>query len=195
MKVPEILVVRRHPVAGTSHLTLTQLLCQRADGATHWWDAVERPQSVRNVAAIFPVTLERTVVLVEQFRPPVETRALELPAGLCDIPGEPFEVAALRELQEETGYTGEILHRTPPSAESSGTIVGRLHLFIAAAMDRGEPKHDPAEAFMAPAIYEFSLDDLPAALLRYHAQYPKNLIDPKILTGCEWWRYFEGGGT
>ena len=40
-----------------------------------------------------------------KFRHPVNNNVLELPAGLID-PGEtPFETA-LRELKEETGYTG-----------------------------------------------------------------------------------------
>ena len=195
MGIPAITVVGRTAVCGTGHLQLVHLTCQRPDGRTHVWDAVERPRGVRDVVVVFPVTLDRKVILIEQFRPPNETRALELPAGLCDIPGEPFEAAALRELQEETGYAGEILHQTPPSAESSGMIVSRLHLFIAAAMDRGEPKHDPAETFMAPLVWEFPLDDLPGALLRYALECPKNLIDPKILTGYAWWKHFEGGET
>lgn len=195
MDIPEILVVRRHPVAGTGHLTLMQLLCQRADGRTHVWDDVERPRGVQDVVAVFPVTLDRHVVCIEQFRPPVETRVLELPAGLCDIPGELLEIAAARELREETGYVGEILHRTPTSAESSGTIAGRLHLFLAAAMDRGEPAWDPAEAFMAPRIIEFPLDHLAAMLLQYAREHPRNLVDPKIMAGRDWWRHFEGGAT
>ena len=40
-----------------------------------------------------------------QFRPPIEKLSIELPAGLID-PGESAGEAALRELKEETGYTG-----------------------------------------------------------------------------------------
>lgn len=49
-------------------------------------------------------------LMVEQYRPPVGCRVLELPAGLMD-PGESPEEAALRELYEETGVkvSGESL--------------------------------------------------------------------------------------
>lgn len=48
---------------------------------------------------------------------------------------------------------------------------------------------------MAPVIYELPLEDLPAALLQYASEHPKNLVDPKIVAGRTWWRHFEGGAT
>ncbi len=194
MEIPDITVVGRTAVCGTGHLQLAQLTCRRSDGRTHVWDAVERTRGVRDVVVVFPVTLARTVVLIEQFRPPVETRTLELPAGLCDIPGELFDDAGLRELEEETGYVGSIVQTLPPSAESSGSLASRLHLLLIGVTERRVPQRDAAEEFMAPRIIELPLDNLPTALLEYHAQYPKNLIDPKILTGRDWWKYFEEGG-
>ena len=62
---------------------------------------LERPDA----AIIFPVTREGTVVLVRQYRPPLERMELGLPAGLVDTGEEP-EAAARRELQEETGCAG-----------------------------------------------------------------------------------------
>jgi len=45
-------------------------------------------------------------IIVEQFRIPVRTGTIEFPAGLIDA-GESAEEAAIRELQEETGYVGQ----------------------------------------------------------------------------------------
>ena len=44
-----------------------------------------------------------------QYRPPVRQTTVELPAGLIDK-NETAEAAALRELREETGFVGSILH-------------------------------------------------------------------------------------
>ena len=62
---------------------------------------LERPDA----AIIFPITESNEVVLVRQYRPPLEMMELGLPAGLVEA-GEHPEQAARRELAEETGYTG-----------------------------------------------------------------------------------------
>jgi 8-oxo-dGTP pyrophosphatase MutT (NUDIX family) len=47
-------------------------------------------------------------LLQKQFRPPIDAVTIEVPAGLMDE-GETAEECALRELKEETGYTGVVM--------------------------------------------------------------------------------------
>ena len=71
------------------------------------WEYVSRTRGVS--AAVILAIEEGHVLLVEQFRAPLQSRCLELPAGLIgdDAEGEGAESAAIRELEEETGYRAE----------------------------------------------------------------------------------------
>jgi ADP-ribose pyrophosphatase len=70
------------------------------DGVAFQRDVVRHPGAVAMVA----VTESEAVVLVQQYRPAVDRWLLEVPAGTCDVDGEPGEVTARRELAEEVGY-------------------------------------------------------------------------------------------
>jgi ADP-ribose pyrophosphatase len=68
------------------------------------WEYVARTRSIS--AAVILAVDEGDVILVEQFRVPLGRRCLELPAGLIGVEqqGEAVQAAAIRELEEETGY-------------------------------------------------------------------------------------------
>lgn len=61
--------------------------------------AVRHPGAV----AVVPM-LGDDVVLIRQFRAPIDQMILEIPAGRLDVAGEPPEAAAIRECAEEIGY-------------------------------------------------------------------------------------------
>ncbi len=71
------------------------------------WEFIERLR-VTGIVVVVGITRKREVVLVEQYREAVQSRVLELPAGLAgDMGAESLEAAARREFEEETGYTGK----------------------------------------------------------------------------------------
>src|SRR5690625_750161 len=54
--------------------------------------------------AVIPITNDNKIICVEQYRKPLEQSLVEIPAGKLE-PGEKPEITAVRELEEETGYT------------------------------------------------------------------------------------------
>lgn len=71
------------------------------------WEYVSRTRGIS--AAVILAIDEGHAILVEQFRAPLQAHCLELPAGLIgdEVEGEEAATAAIRELEEETGYRAE----------------------------------------------------------------------------------------
>ncbi|GAA4769263.1 NUDIX hydrolase [Stakelama sediminis] len=68
------------------------------------WEYVSRARGIR--AAVILAVVDGDVLLVDQYRAPLQRRCLELPAGLVgdQDAGETALASAARELEEETGY-------------------------------------------------------------------------------------------
>ena len=110
---------------------------------------VERPDA----AIIFPLTTEGEVVLVRQYRPPIDMMELGLPAGLVEA-GEKPEAAARRELAEETGYTGSEWELLGSLASSPSLKDNWAYLFLARGVEEtvapDPDEHELVEAVRVP---------------------------------------------
>jgi ADP-ribose pyrophosphatase len=91
---------------------------------------IERPDA----AIVFPLTQSGEVVLVRQYRPPLDMMELGLPAGLVED-GESPEEAAARELSEETGYTGGEWEPLGSLASSPSLKDNWAYLFLARGVE------------------------------------------------------------
>ena len=102
------------------------------DGRQAQRDYVHYPEAV----AILPLLDDGRVLLIRQFRYSIGKVLLEVPAGKIDDPTEAREKAALRELEEETGYRATkiqyLFSHYPAVGYSSETI----HSFIATGLQK-----------------------------------------------------------
>jgi ADP-ribose pyrophosphatase len=93
------------------------------------WEYVSRTRGVS--AAVMLAIDEGKAILVEQYRVPLGRMSLELPAGLVgdEEEGEEIEAAAIRELEEETGYRAERMvdlgrfHASPGMSSEGFTLL------------------------------------------------------------------------
>lgn len=115
---------------------------------------IERPDA----AIVFPVTEDNQVVLVRQYRPPLQMMELGLPAGLVET-GEDPEAAARRELSEETGYSGGEWEQLGALASSPSLKDNWAYLFLARGVERSSgPNLDEFERLESLRV---PLDELP----------------------------------
>ena len=83
-----------------------------------------------NCVAIVALDAADNILLVKQFRKPVEKDLLEIPAGGID-PGETPEDAVRREMREETGFLPQKVAKLGGFYSSPGFCTEYLHLYLA----------------------------------------------------------------
>jgi ADP-ribose pyrophosphatase len=96
------------------------------DASTHEFFRLHAP----DWAQIVPVTPERDVVLIRQYRHGSQRISLEIPAGHVD-PGESPDAAAARECLEETGYRVATVESLGVTNPNPALFDNRLHSFCA----------------------------------------------------------------
>lgn len=114
--LPTFRATGEHVVARGWVITLTRAGFLDPDGVAFDRDVVRHPGAV----AVVAVTDDDSVVLVRQYRPALDQWILEVPAGTCDVAGEPVIDAARRELAEEVGYAAARLDLLTRTAISPG---------------------------------------------------------------------------
>lgn len=99
----------------------------------------------RGAIAVLVRHADGRILLVRQFRKPVEEEVLELVAGTLD-PGEDPAVCARRELAEETGFSADRLESLGDLYLTPGYSTERIHLFYAEVSgEPGEKQEDHDE--------------------------------------------------
>lgn len=103
--------------------------------------------AVRHPGAVAVVAVRGDdVLLIRQYRAPVDKLLLELPAGKLDVAGEPPGETAARELEEEIGYRPRSLERVGEFFTTPGFSDERMILYLATDLEEGEiTPHGPEE--------------------------------------------------
>lgn len=104
------------------------------------WEYVSRSRGIHAavILAIDDAPDGRHIILVEQYRVPMGMNCLEMPAGLVgdDTAGEAAELAAARELDEETGYAAAHWRNVGEFYSSPGMVTESFTLLVATGLTK-----------------------------------------------------------
>jgi ADP-ribose pyrophosphatase len=129
------------------------------DGERFTRDVVRHPGAV----AVVPATAHGTVLLVRQYRGPVDRAVLEIPAGTRDVEGEDPALTARRELEEEVGVRAGSMQRLTSVLNSPGFCDEETVLFLARDLEpTTTARHGHEERFID--VVELSWAEVDAML-------------------------------
>lgn len=142
------------------------------------WEYVSRARGIK--AAVILAIDDAHVVLVEQYRAPLGRNCLELPAGLVGDheAGEAVDVAAARELEEETGYRAAQIEVIGEFYSSPGMVSESFTLIRARGLTKvSEGGGVDGENI---TVHRVALDDVPRFIAQKRVEGVG--IDVKLLT-------------
>lgn len=114
----------------------SRVTIEAPDGSRHEREVVHHPGAV----VVVPVTMAGTVVLlVRQYRAPLDAEMLELPAGKRDVADEDPMLTAQRELAEEVGMKAGSMRRIGQFHNSPGFSDECSLLYLATDLEPCEP--------------------------------------------------------
>ncbi len=108
-------------------------------------------------AVVIPIKDNGKIILVKQFRYPLQTTLIELPAGKLEKGEDPLN-CAVRELEEETGYTAEEIKKVGEIYTAPGYCTEILHIYSAKGLRPGNHRREEGEQGME--ILELSLEEI-----------------------------------
>lgn len=152
-------------------VTFTVGTFRSPDGVVLERDVVKHPGAV----SVVPVDGDE-VILVRQYRAALGRDLLEIPAGKRDVPGEPPEATAARELEEEIGMRAATLVPLAEFYNSAGFSDEYSYVYLATDLETGEQSLQGVEE-QHMTVERYRLDDVPAMIAAHE------LVDAKTIIG------------
>lgn len=123
------------------------------NGRTAVWDFIQH----KGAAAVIAVKDDGRLLMVRQYRNALDRETLEIPAGGLNSVEEPTDIAAARELEEETGYRAGKLELLLSLRTTVAFCNEKIDVYVATDLSPAQ-QHLDEDEFLAVESYE--LDEL-----------------------------------
>lgn len=150
------------------------------NGNTARWDFIKH----KGAAAVVAVKDDGRLLMVRQYRNALDRETLEIPAGGLNGAEEPTELAAARELEEETGYTAGKMELLISLYTTVAFCNEKIDVYVATDLKKSKQHLDDDEFLdvesheigeLLQMIYDCKIQDgkTVSAILAYHNKYNK----------------------
>lgn len=167
----EIKRLKRELVVNGAIIDYYQDTMQIPIGNVVKWDLIDH----KGAAAVVAVREDGKLLMVRQYRNALERETLEIPAGGLNGRDEPTEVAAMRELQEETGYSCEKVELLISIYTTVAFCNEKIDIYLAQNLKHQGSQHLDEDEYINVEAY--TLDELKQMI------YDCKIQDSKTISG------------
>lgn len=132
------------------------------------WDLIDH----KGAAAVVAVRSDGKLLMVRQYRNTLERETLEIPGGGLNGRGEPTDVAAMRELEEETGYTCDHVELLNSIYTTVAFCNEKIDIYLAKDLKAGRQHLDEDEVINVEA---YDLEELKEMIFACKLQDSKTI--------------------
>jgi len=166
----EIKRIDRTLVANGRVIDYYQDTMQMPDGSTVKWDLIDHV----GAAAVVAVREDGKILMVRQYRNPLERQTIEIPAGKLDSKDEDPRKAAERELAEETGYICDDIEYLTTIYTTVAFCNEKIGLYLAKGLKDRHPQHLDDDEYIDLEAY--TLDEVRQMIYEGRIQDAKTVI-------------------
>jgi ADP-ribose pyrophosphatase len=130
-------------------------------------------------AVVIPITADGKIILVKQFRYPLQKTLIELPAGKLEKGEDPL-VCATRELEEETGYKAKEIKKLGQIYTAPGYCTEILHIYSAKGLTPGN--HNREEGEFGMEILELTMGEIEKMIASGEINDAKTIVGIHYIT-------------
>ena len=163
--------IKRELVAKGAIIDYYQDTMQIPNGNIAKWDLIDH----KGAAAVVAVREDGKLLMVRQYRNALERETLEIPAGGLNGREEPTDQAAMRELQEETGYHTDHVELLTSIYTTVAFCNEKIDIYLALDLKERGSQHRDEDGFIN--VGPFSVEEL--KLMIYDCKIP----DAKTICG------------
>jgi ADP-ribose pyrophosphatase len=124
-------------------------------------------------AVVVPIKDDGKIILVKQFRYPLQKKLIEFPAGKLEIGEDPL-VCATRELEEETGYKAKKIKKLGEIYTAPGYCTEILYIYSATGLTVGNYNREEGEQGME--ILDLSIAEIEAMIISGEINDAKTIV-------------------